>query len=217
MIQLQLATGMRPGEVIRMRGCDLNMAGKVWEYTPETHKTQHHGKRRVIYIGPRGQQIIREFLKADLSAYLFSPADARTEFDATRTASRKTPITPSQASRTKLPNPRKKPGERYTVCSYGQAVRKACELAFGMPTELRKLPPGLSDEEKTERRRRASEWRKVHAWHPHQLRHSAATLLRREFGIEASRVVLGHASAAVTEVYAEMDHNKAREVMAKIG
>lgn len=49
-------------------------------------------------------------------------------------------------------------------------------------------------------------------WHPHQLRHSAATRLRKEHGLEAARVVLGHAGAAVTELYAEIDHEKARRV-----
>ena len=43
MIQLQLATGMHPGEVMAIRGCDLNMQGSVWEYAPESHKTEHHG------------------------------------------------------------------------------------------------------------------------------------------------------------------------------
>ncbi len=217
MIQLQLATGMRPGEVIRVRGCDLNMSGKAWEYTPSTHKTEHHGKKRIIFIGPRGQEIIREFLKADLAAYLFSPSDARAEFDERRKASRKSAISPSQGSRRPKIAPRKRPGERYTVCSYGQAVRNACELAFGMPEDLRKIPASLPESEKSERRARASEWRRRFAWHPHQLRHTAATTLRRAFGIEAARTVLGHASAGITEVYAEMDHDKAREVMAKIG
>ena len=32
MIQVQLLTGMRPGEVVLMRGCDLNIANDVWEY-----------------------------------------------------------------------------------------------------------------------------------------------------------------------------------------
>jgi hypothetical protein len=49
-------------------------------------------------------------------------------------------------------------------------------------------------------------------WHPHQLRHAAATRLRKEHGLEAARVVLGHAGAAVTELYAEIDHDKARRV-----
>src|SRR5262249_17769482 len=50
MIQLQLFTGMRPGEVCQMRTCDVNTAGKVWTYIPQSHKTEHHGKGREIYL-----------------------------------------------------------------------------------------------------------------------------------------------------------------------
>ena len=34
MIEVQLLTGARPGEVLIMRGCDLDMTGDVWEFTP---------------------------------------------------------------------------------------------------------------------------------------------------------------------------------------
>jgi integrase len=54
-------------------------------------------------------------------------------------------------------------------------------------------------------------------WHPNQLRHNAATRLRREFGLDAARAVLGHSSPAVTEVYAELDEAKAAEVMGRVG
>ena len=33
----------------------------------------------------------------------------------------------------------------------------------------------------------------------------AATFLRKEFGLETARIILGHRSAAITEVYAELD------------
>ena len=49
----------------------------------------------------------------------------------------------------------------------------------------------------------------VPRWHPHQLRHNAATWLRKEFGLDVARVILGHSSPVVTEVYAEMDREKA--------
>ncbi len=54
-------------------------------------------------------------------------------------------------------------------------------------------------------------------WHPHQLRHNAATALRREHGIETARIILGHRSPAITEVYAEVDHARAISVMAEVG
>jgi integrase len=49
------------------------------------------------------------------------------------------------------------------------------------------------------------------------LRHTAATNLRKEFGIEVARVILGHASPAVTEIYAEADREKAIGAMRRIG
>jgi integrase len=54
-------------------------------------------------------------------------------------------------------------------------------------------------------------------WHPNQLRHNAATRLRREFGLDVARAVLGHASPVVTEVYAEIDGAKASEAMERVG
>ena len=60
-------------------------------------------------------------------------------------------------------------------------------------------------------------WRRQHSWHPHQLRHNAGTHIRREFGIEAARLMLGHRSLDVTEVYAEADHQKVQDVVRKIG
>jgi integrase len=54
-------------------------------------------------------------------------------------------------------------------------------------------------------------------WHPHQLRHNAATRLRRDFGLEVARVIPGHSSAAVTEVYAEVDLRMAAEAMGLAG
>jgi hypothetical protein len=41
--------------------------------------------------------------------------------------------------------------------------------------------------------------------------------LQKQYGIEVARVILGHRSAAVTEVYAEMDAAKAKDVMGQVG
>jgi integrase len=83
--------------------------------------------------------------------------------------------------------PRKRPGEAYTPESYRRSIANACKRAG------------------------------VEPWHPHQLRHSAATRLRRDFGLDVTRAVLGHSSPAVTEVYAELDMAKAAEAMGRVG
>ena len=203
MIQLQWFTGMRPGEVIMMRACDLDMTGKVWLYKPSTHKTEHHDRERLICLGPRAQKVVRPFLVEDLRAHLFSPKHAMADHRAKLRADRKTPLTPSQRRRRRKRKPRRRPGECYTVGSYEHAINRGCDKAFPPPEEL-------SEPE-------VKQWRKDHRWSPNRLRHSAATFLRKEFGIEAARVVLGHSSAAITEIYAEMDHEKAADIMAQVG
>lgn len=187
MIELQELTGMRPGEVTQMRTIDLDMTGRLWVYTPMEHKTEHHAIARKIYLGPRAQEVVRPFLKSDVMAFLFSPAEAEAERNAQRRLNRKTPMTPSQARRRPKCHRQRMPQDRYSRDSYRIAIARACKVA------------------------------RVPRWHPHQLRHNAATRLRKEFGIEAARVVLGHSSLATTEIYAEIDQMKAAEIMAKVG
>lgn len=217
MIQLQLLTGMRPGEATQMRGCDLTMGGKLWEYRPASHKTEHRGRQRVIILGKDAQKIIREFLRTDTTEFIFRPEDSRREFEEQRKATRKTPMSPSHQTRKRKTNPKRKPGTKYTTASYGAAIRKACERAFDMPLELRNVSTKLPTAEREQLKAKARAWREAHCWHPHQLRHTAATEIRRTFGIEAAQVVLGHASLNVTEVYAERDRKLAEEVMQRLG
>jgi integrase len=186
MVELQLASGMRPGEACAMRTCDLDVSGRVWAYTPWEHKTEHHGKERRIFLGPRAQEVLRPWLRLDLTAWLFSPAEATSERRAGMRARRKSKVQPSQISRAKA-DPRRAPGTCYTVTSYRQAIVRGCRKA-GVP-----------------------------AWHPNQLRHTAATRIRRELGLDAARVILGHSSAVVTEVYAERDQQQARDAMERLG
>jgi len=54
-------------------------------------------------------------------------------------------------------------------------------------------------------------------WHPNQLRHSMGTAVRREYGLEGAQVVLGHAKANTTEIYAERDQRLAVEIARKLG
>jgi integrase len=195
LIQFQRRTGARPGEAVIIRGCDLNMAGEIWEYTPSRHKLEHKQKSRIIMIGPAGQEILKPFLKTDLQAYLFSSS-----------SNGSTP---------------------YRRDSYRNAILRGCELAFGMPAQLRYIgrhvarQKDLSDSQRGELRRtlsaEAKAWRKEHCWHPNQLRHTFATAARRALGIEAARVTLGHSSAVTSEIYAERDLDAARKVLALIG
>ena len=78
-------------------------------------------------------------------------------------------------------------GDRYTTDSYRRAIARACEAAG------------------------------IDQWSPHRLRHSFGTAVRRQFGLEAAQLLLGHARADITQLYAEVNHAKALEVAAKVG
>jgi integrase len=83
MIMVQRLTGMRPGEVCAMKLNAFERTRDVWEYRPEHHKTAHHGKDRVILIGPKGRAILEAFIAEsgliDPAGPLFSPRRAREE------------------------------------------------------------------------------------------------------------------------------------------
>jgi integrase len=53
MVRFQRLTGCRPEEVCMIRPCDVDISGDVWAYRPQSHKTEHHERGRVIFIGPR--------------------------------------------------------------------------------------------------------------------------------------------------------------------
>jgi integrase len=54
-------------------------------------------------------------------------------------------------------------------------------------------------------------------WAPNQLRHSHATAVRKEFGVEGAQVMLGHAHISTTEIYAETNMERGKEVARKLG
>jgi len=97
--------------------------------------------------------------------------------------------------------------------SYARAIAYACDKAFPHPTLDANKYSRLSGSDRHE----LDKWRREHRWSPNRLRHNAATNLRRHFGLEAARVVLGHSSASTTEIYAERDLSAAAEIMRAVG
>ena len=79
-------------------------------------------------------------------------------------------------------------GDSYTTSAYRRSIARACRRAGIGP------------------------------WHPHQLRHTSATEIRRRCGLVAAQLVLGHASAKITDaVYAARDDEEIERVVRKIG
>ena len=202
MIQLQRVTGLRPGEVTNMRVCDIDQTDEVWIYRPAKHKTAHLGVRKEVPLGPKAQELLKPFLKRSPDAYLFSPREAEEWRHAQRAVkrnpNRKTKVFPSelrarerrhQAKR----RPREKPiHEQYNTVSYRRAICHAIAKA---------KRAGVA----------------IAHWHPHQLRHTRATEVRRRYGVEAAQVALCHARADVTEIYAERNFGLAAKITKEMG
>lgn len=224
LVEFQRLTGCRPGEACAVRRRDLDTGGAVWLYKPASHKTAWKGKARVIYIGAKAQSLLRGFFTPDMSDYLFSPARAGEEFRADRAAGRKTPKYPSHMKRNvakQVKNPKRRPADRYPRLSYLTALTRGCDRAFP-PVGERARRSGESvatwrTRLTTEERTRVKTWQREHHWHPNPLRHSYATKVRREHGLEAAQVLLGHSRADVMQVYAERTEALAATVAAKIG
>jgi len=188
MARLQRLTGGRPGELCRLRPCDIDRNDKVWIYRPESHKTQHHGHERIIYLGPKSQDILRRYLVRDAQMCCFRPCDSEKNRRKATSDNRKTPLSCGNVpGSNKKKKPKRKASEQYSTDSYRRAIHRACDKAG------------------------------IERWSPNRLRHTAATEIRREFGLEAAQVILGHSQANVTQVYAERDFAKGLEVARQIG
>jgi site-specific recombinase XerD len=180
LIQLQLYTAARPGELVIMRPLDLDTTRQPWFYYPVDHKNAHRGKHRTIYLGPQAQAIVKCYIETRTAtdAYLFDPREAH-----------------SQAARTARQ-------VRYTENAYRRTIQRACDQAYPPPGALARQPVPAAgrkewrretDQEWTarlteEQLAELKEWRQAYRWHPHQLRHNAGTYLRKEFGIETARL-----------------------------
>ena len=62
-VELQLLTGMRPGEACGLTLAEVERVGPLWVYRPAEHKTAHRGRQRVIPIGPKARAVLVAFLQ----------------------------------------------------------------------------------------------------------------------------------------------------------
>lgn len=83
--------------------------------------------------------------------------------------------------------PSPRSGKAYTVSGYENAIERAA--------------------------RRAD----VPHWAPNQLRHNFATGVRSKATLDAAQILLGHAHARVTEIYAEAEEGRALKIIREIG
>lgn len=175
MVAVQELSGMRTGELVQMRGADLERRGRLLLYRPSRHKNAWRGQFRVVVLGPRAQRVLAPYLSAPPDAPLFSPARCEAERLAAQRAASTTPRRTPLGQRKQ--GSRRRPGAEWTVCDYAKAVqRHAAEMH-------------AADES-------------VPEWRPYQLRSACGTRVRAWFGLEAARAVLGHSMrGGVTDRY----------------
>jgi integrase len=157
-LELQLATGMRPGEACAMREDDVDRSGKTWLYRvrDEVNKNAHRDQALEYHLGPRARAAIGPFLEAaGPGGYLFRADRGRHR-------------------------------EHVAVHYYREVLGAAC-VAAGV----------------------------AHV-HPHQVRHTRATEVRKAFGFEAVSLMLGN-GVDMTERYAERDAEVIRRIAEETG
>lgn len=188
-------TGMRPNEPCIMRGCDLvtsvESAPGLWEYRPNRHKLEHLGESE-----DDGEKIVFLGKRAQDIIRPFLKPDTTAYLFSPAAAQAERLQAKRDARKTPLyPSHAKKRkdknveriGEHYTSETLRRAVHYACIKAG------------------------------VKKWNPNQLRHSAATELQKKYGLEGSRVVLGHSSSATTSIYVDPDVQLAMRIAREVG
>jgi integrase len=206
MVRFQLLTGCRPGEVCSLTPGMIDRTNDVWEINLAKHKTAWRGKTRVIYVPKAAQDVLARYLFRSPDECCFSPKEATRERLEQARSERTTPLScGNKAGTNKKKNPIRTPGDFYRTGTYANAILRGCEKAFPPPEEIEKDAA------------KVKAWTKAHAWSPNQLRHTFATKIRKEYGLEVASVLLGHSELGVTQIYAEADKAKAIDAVRRLG
>jgi len=190
MVQVQLLTGARPGEICNLTTGDIDRTGEVWVYRPESHKNEWRGKERVIFIGPQAQTTLSPYLLANPDSPVFSPRKAILEKWKKGRETAKAPLYGKRKARIESNgfggNYVKRLKDRYTASSYRLAIKRACSKA------------------------------NIETWTPYQLRHRAGQDARNLHGLEGTSARLGNSINAAA-IYAEKNERLAQELALKCG
>ena len=232
-VKLMLYTGMRPNEACRIRLGEIDRSGAIWLYSPRRHKTAHHGHARVIAIGPRGQAVIKDYIRHTCPRCCETTARRRYlpwEGELCDACTRRILAEPGYFGCGPWPNPENHDPDGPIFSPAWQREERYLALRKRRRT---KVQPSQKNRRKAKAQRLPKAWYNPAAvghavakacrehgiprWSPNQLRHLFATMVRREHGLEAAQVALGHAQANVTQVYAERDLTLALAVAARLG
>lgn len=166
--------------------------------------------------GTVGAGVLLSYLLRAADSQCFSAAESREWFREAAAEARTTPASCGNA-RGRKNDPREggrashMPRSFFDTQTYGQSIKRATRKAWPVPEDICEIKDPAARKVETDR------WHSEHAWAPNQLRHTRATDVRARYGLEASQVILGHASADVTQIYAERDEALARKVAKESG
>lgn len=216
MLRLQMVTGMRAGELVQMRPCDIypTPTPGVMVYRVPDHKGTWRDKDRLVFLGPRAMAELEGLAGMDPEAYIWSPKRAMAEHLARRRASRTIPMYASHMPERRALKRGKRhgAGDCYTTDSYRRAIWRACEMAWPHPTIK-----GPASKRTPEERRELADWHAAHHVNPHQLRHAASTSIAERVSLEMARMLLGHADVATTMRYTHVTEDRAAQAAAQVG
>lgn len=137
MIQFQWLTGARPQDVCQLRPVDVQTSGEVWVYRPGQHKTAHHGKERIVLIGPKAQEVLRPYLTREIHRPCFAPTEAVEQRNKSKAAKAPYSKWPSYQSRKRKPRPM---ADSYDRTTYARAIARICKdekIPHWSPNQLR--------------------------------------------------------------------------------
>jgi integrase len=125
MVAVQRHSGMRPAEVCLLRPMDIDHSDDVWVFKPESHKTEHHDRERVIFLGPKAQAVLLKYLARDVAAYCFRPCDSEAKRRTAQHSARTVPVTCGNRPGTnRKASPKRYPGDKYDTGSYRRAIHR---------------------------------------------------------------------------------------------
>ena len=139
MISTQLKTGMRPGELVQLRGAELDTSGPIWVYKPLSHKLEHQGRERIVLIGPDAQEVLKPWLRDDPAQFIFGARQLR-EYDL-----RDRPTPRPRTAWEKRNRKRRVLRDHYTSNGYLQAVRRGVRPGQGRLVVTGPTPPQCRD------------------------------------------------------------------------
>ena len=176
MIRLQLLTGVaRPGEICIMRVKDIDTSKNEWNNW--VYRPYDH---KTIHHGHTRLHPLNVEAQKVLQPFLNHTMNAYL-FNPQESVAEHLQDRRSNAGKTRSDvdlmsaAKRRAPKDHFDTFGYRRAIARACRKAG--------VPP----------------------WHPHQLRHNAATEIRKRHGIDAARAVLNHKTFDATVEYTELD------------